>query len=100
MIDLLVCSRYSFNGVKTSGDKELSESPKPTPATIRERNITVTSYYNQQAIDRYFQHAHFFKIPGVSFYWGHASSVLQGDLLKLLVLSTEKHTKKLITYLS
>jgi len=44
--------RYSFNGVKTSGDKELSESPKPTPATIRERNITVTSYYNQQAIDR------------------------------------------------
>jgi len=42
----------SYNGVKTSGDKELSESPKPTPASIRERNITVTSYYNQQAIDR------------------------------------------------
>jgi len=42
----------SYNGVKTSGDKELSESPKPTPASIRERNITVTSYYNQQAVDR------------------------------------------------
>ena len=61
MIDFLVCFRYSFNGVKTSGDKELSESPKPTPATIRERNITVTSYYNQQAIDRYFKDANFLK---------------------------------------
>merc|ERR1712029_201 len=42
----------SYTGVKTCGSSELSETPKPTSASIRERNITVTSYYNQQAIDR------------------------------------------------
>eukprot|EP00095_Tigriopus_kingsejongensis_P002600 maker-scaffold632_size121914-snap-gene-0.19 protein:Tk02600 transcript:maker-scaffold632_size121914-snap-gene-0.19-mRNA-1 annotation:"3-methyl-2-oxobutanoate dehydrogenase mitochondrial" len=29
-----------------------NQTSKPTPASIRERNITVTSYYNQTAIDK------------------------------------------------
>ena len=29
-----------------------NQTSKPTAASIRERNITVTSYYNQTAIDR------------------------------------------------
>ena len=31
---------------------------KPTPANIRERNIAVTSYYNQTAIDHAIEKVH------------------------------------------
>jgi hypothetical protein len=34
-------------------------SSKPTPANIRERNIAVTSYYNQTAIDSAVEKVHF-----------------------------------------
>ena len=46
---------------------------KPTPANIRERNTTVTSYYNQQSIDKAAAKQSVRLTPSTIMYAGHST---------------------------
>jgi len=43
--------KYMSNGSNNGNGKRWLHYDKPTPNSVRERNIAVTSYYNQQTID-------------------------------------------------